>query len=687
GEVMAIGRSFEEVLQKALRMLAIGADGFTANRNGRFRVKEYLDEIKHPTTDRIFAIAEAMRRGVTPEKIHGLSKIDPWFLAKMANIVAFERKAKRARLTPALIREAKRLGFSDKQVGTIRGKDEMTIRKMRLKAGIRPSVKQIDTLAGEFPAQTNYLYMTYHGDEHDLAPGKKSVVVLGSGPYSIGSSVEFDWSSVQALSTLRAAKRETVMVNCNPETVSTDYDMSDRLYFDELSFERVLDIIEFEKPGGVVVSTGGQVPNNLALPLHKHGVKILGTSPVDIDRAENRHSFSGLMDRLGIDQPPWEELTTAAAAERAAEKFGYPVLIRPSYILSGSAMNVVADPAALKKYLARAVMVSPEHPIVISKFIENAREIEIDGVATRGELTIYAITEHVENAGTHSGDATIVIPPQRTYFETIRRAKEITKAAAKELKITGPFNIQFLAKENRLQVIELNLRASRSFPFVSKATGHNFIRIALEAMLGKRTKTKYRTLDLDMVAVKSPQFSYGRIKDADPLLSVEMASTGEVASFGDSYDEALLKSMLSAGFRLPSKHILVSLGGEENKTKLLPSIRALHGLGFRFFATKNTAIFLKENGINATVVHKVSEGGEPNAASVIEKGEVGLILNITARRAVRSAKDGRAATDGYAIRRKAVDFGIPLITNRQLAEAFVNAFTAHKNGFLKADRK
>jgi len=683
GEVMAIGRSFEEVLQKAIRMLSIGADGFAANKNGKFKIADYLKEIKEPTTDRAFAIAEALRRGVTIEKIHALSGIDLWFLSKMRNIIQMEKKLKRSRLAPALIHEAKRLGYSDKQIGFLVGKEEMFVRELRIRSGILPSVKRIDTLAGEFPAQTNYLYMTYHGDEHDIAPGKKNVIVLGSGPYSIGSSVEFDWSSVQVLSTLRDEKRETVMINCNPETVSTDYDMSDRLYFEELSFERVLDIIRFEKPSGVVVSTGGQIPNNLALTLHQNRVPILGTSPVNIDRAENRHSFSQLLDRLGIDQPPWAELTTAVAAARTAEKFGYPVLIRPSYILSGSAMSVATDPVSLAKYLERAVTVSPEHPIVISKFIENAREIEIDGVAAKGDLVVYAITEHVENAGTHSGDATVVLPPQRTYLETIRRAREVTKAIAKELKITGPFNIQFLAKDNHLQVIELNLRASRSFPFVSKVTGYNFIKIATEAMLGKKVKGKYRTLDLDMVAVKSPQFSYGRIKDADPLLSVEMASTGEVASFGDSYDEALLKSMLSAGFRLPSKNILVSLGGEENKTKLLPSVRALHGLGFRVYATKNTASFLNENGIAATAVHKVSEGGEPNVITLIEDGHIGLILNITGRRIAREGKIVRETTDGYAIRRRAIDFNIPLITNRQLAEAFVNAFSVYKNGFLK----
>ncbi|HEY4473563.1 MAG TPA: carbamoyl-phosphate synthase (glutamine-hydrolyzing) large subunit, partial [Candidatus Paceibacterota bacterium] len=560
GEVMAIGRSFEEVLQKAIRMLGVGAVGFTPLDSKKHLIgqslhHDYMDEIKNPTTHRVFAIAEALHAGVSVEKIHQLSHIDPWFLSKMKNIVVFESKMSRRRLDMKLLRQAKKLGFSDRQIGVITHLSEMNVRKMRLEKGVTPVVKQIDTLAGEFPATTNYLYLTYHGTEHDVLPSwktptrqvgaptspishrrasGKSIAVLGSGSYSIGSSVEFDWSSVEALKTLKAEGRGTIMVNYNPETVSTDYDMSDRLYFEELSLERVLDIVQFEKPDGVVVSTGGQIPNNLALSLSKNGVKVLGTHSEDINRAEDRHIFSALLDTLRIDQPEWVEVSKVSAAAAAAEKMGYPVLVRPSYVLSGSAMAIAPDEIFLKKFLERAIAISAEHPLVLSKFIENAREIEIDGVAMRGELALYAITEHVENAGTHSGDATVVLPPQRTYLETVRRARDITKRIVRALKITGPFNIQFLAKDNKLMVIEVNVRASRSFPFVSKVTGYNFIEIATKALLGKDVRGKYRTLDLDYVAVKSPQFSYSRIKGADPLLYVEMASTGEVASFGET---------------------------------------------------------------------------------------------------------------------------------------------------------
>jgi len=678
GEVMAIGRSFEEVLQKALRMVNIGADGFTAQRGRTFEIEDYLEQIKDPTTRRIFALAEALRRNVSVEKIHKLSNIDPWFLEKMKNIVTIEKSLKRNTLTRERLLEAKRAGFSDRQIATLKGTTQTKMRALRKKMRVLPVAKQIDTLAGEFPAKTNYLYLTYHGDRHDIAPGKaKSALVLGSGPYSIGSSVEFDWSGVQALATLEDNGFETVMINSNPETVSTDYDMSDKLYFDELSLERVLDIVEFEKPRGVVVSTGGQIPNNLALPLKRAGVNVLGTDPDDIDRAEDRHVFSKLLDTLHVDQPEWAELTTVRAAAKAAEKIGYPVLVRPSYVLSGAAMSVATDTASLLKFLKRAVDVSPDHPIVISKFIENAREIEIDGVAQKGRLLIYAITEHVENAGTHSGDATLVLPPQRTYLETVRRAKEITKAILKELKITGPFNIQFIAKENRLQVIECNVRASRSFPFVSKVTGHNFIRLAVRAMLGERITERYRTLELDHVAVKSPQFSFTRIKGADPRSSVEMASTGEVACFGDSYAEALLKSMLAAGFRLPKKNVLVSLGKEENKLKLLPSMQTLRDMGFKIFATEHTADFLETNDISCTKVWKISSKREPNVHSLIENAKVDLIINIPTRAFEREN------TDGFLIRRKATDMNIPLITNRQLAESFIVALQEQKGNGLK----
>ena len=685
GEVMAIGRSFEEVLQKALRMTNNPVDqkyltGPVRSHasNGAGRAPDLLDEIKHPTTNRIHAIFGALRKGVSVKKIHQLSNIDPWFLEKINNTVKMERIIKRGVRTQSAMRAVKKAGFSDKQIATLTHSDESKVRAARKRMKVLPSIKQIDTLAGEFPAKTNYLYLTYHGDERDVAPSKKSAIVLGSGPYAIGSSVEFDWSCVQALHTLKKAGHETIMINYNPETVSTDYDESDRLYFDELSLERVLDIVEFERPKGVVVSTGGQIPNNLAMPLHKNGVRVLGTSPLDIDRAENRHVFSALLDKIGVDQPEWAELSTTAAAVTMAERVGYPVLVRPSYVLSGAAMSVAYDKAALIKYLKRASDVSSDHPVVISKFIDNAREIEVDGVAKKGKLVIYAISEHVENAGTHSGDATVVLPPQRTYLETIRRAKEITKKIIKELKITGPFNVQFIAKDNRLQVIECNVRASRSFPFVSKVTGHSFIDIATRALLGKDVSGHYRTVELDYVAVKSPQFSYGRIKGADPTSRVEMASTGEVACFGDSYSEALLKSMLSAGFRLPKKNVLVSIGGDESKVKLLPSLQTLSRMGFKLFATESTADFLATHDVACEKVYKISTGKNPNVSELLTNGKLDLIINIPTK-----PYQGES-TDGFIIRRKAIDMNIPLITNRQLAEAFIAALEEQKGNGLKA---
>lgn len=679
GEVMAIGRSFEEVLQKAIRMLSIGADGFTANKNGNFKVAQYLDEIKNPTTRRIFAIAQALRSGISPKKISSISGIDPWFLQKMENIVRYAKFLPRSDLGRKTILDAKKLGFSDIQIATLTKSTEDKVRKERKRLEILPVIKQIDTLAGEFPAKTNYLYLTYNGTENDVTRGKKSVIVLGSGPYCIGSSVEFDWSCVQALKTLSKNEYETVMINSNPETVSTDYDMSNRLYFEELSLERVLDIYEFEKSRGVVISTGGQIPNNLALPLHNNGVRILGTSPKNIDRAEDRHAFSKLLDRLDIDQPAWVELTTHKAVAREALKIGYPVLVRPSYVLSGSAMKVAYDEVSLSKFLKRATDISDEHPVVISKFIENAREIEIDGVASQGKLVIYAITEHVENAGTHSGDATVVLPAQRTYMETIRRAKQITKSIVKELKITGPFNIQFLAKDNHLQVIECNVRSSRSFPFVSKVTGYNFIDIATKAMLGKDVSGDYRTLELDFVAVKSPQFSYARIKGADPVSNVEMASTGEVVCFGDSFPEALIKAMMASGFRLPRKNILVSLSKEENRVKLLPALRELAKMKFKLFATEDTADFMNENSVACDKVYKISTKKEPGVLALIEKGNLDLIINIPTRVSDQESKDG------YIIRRMAVDLNIPLITNRQLADSFIMSLAEMKPHSLKSN--
>ncbi len=671
GEVMAIGRSFEEVLQKALRMLNIGADGLSTPQSITFKNKSaVLDEIKNPTTRRVFAVADALRAGETPERIHSLSKIDMWFLSKMKHIIDTEKKIARSKLSREDMLRAKKNGFSDKRIATLTKKKEDDVRVLRKKLGVVPVIKQIDTLAGEFPAQTNYLYLTYHGTENDIAPGARQAIVLGGGPYCIGSSVEFDWSCVQALKTLKKQGLNTIMINSNPETVSTDYDMSDRLYFDELSLERVLDIVEYEHPEGVVISTGGQIPNNLALKLHKRSVPIFGTNPEDIDRAEDRHIFSKLLDTLEIHQPGWVELTSLAQAKKAAKSLGYPVLVRPSYVLSGAAMSVAYDEQSLVRFLKRAVDVSSDHPVVISKFIENAREIEIDGVANGGDLVVYAITEHVENAGTHSGDATVVLPPQRTYLETIRRAKHITKDVVRALNITGPFNIQFLAKDNHLMVIECNVRASRSFPFVSKVTGYNFIDIAIRAMLGEDVEDDYRTVELDTVAVKSPQFSYNRIKGADPIHYVEMASTGEVACFGDSYYEALIKSMMAAGFRLPKKNILLSLGKEENKVKLLPSIRTLSEMGFNIIATEHTADFLKEHGVKCKRVYKLHSKKHPNVDDFWDT--LDLIINIPARALERDARDG------FIIRRKAVDMNIPLITNRQLAEAFVTAlFEVH----------
>ena len=681
GEVMAIGRSFEEVLQKAIRMLNTPLD----KKYLTGQVGAYLDEIEHPTSNRVFAIFGALRLGVSVEKIHKLSKIDLWFLHKMRNIITLEKELRRKPLSGPLMRRAKEAGFSDAQLAIIKKTTESAIRTLRKRLKVLPVVKQIDTLAGEFPAETNYLYLTYHGTENDVVrgpdakvgAGKKQIAVLGSGPYAIGSSVEFDWSGVQALQTLKREGYGTIMMNYNPETVSTDYDASDRLYFEELSLERVLDITDFEKPQGVIVSTGGQIPNNLALKLRKNAVRILGTSPENINRAEDRHVFSKLLDGLDIDQPAWAELTTLSAAVQTAEKLGYPVLVRPSYVLSGAAMSVALDKHSLVKFLKRAVDISSDHPVVISKFIENAREIEIDGVAKKGTLVVYAITEHVENAGTHSGDATVVLPPQRTYIETIRRAKHIAKAIIKELNITGPFNIQFLAKDNRLQVIECNLRASRSFPFVSKVTGYNFIDIATRAMLGRDVAANYRTLELDLVAVKSPQFSYGRIKGADPISYVEMASTGEVACFGDTYSEALLKSMLAAGFRLPKKNVLVSLGKEENKVKLLPGIQILAEMGFKIFATEQTAEFLTEKGVRCEKVYKISTAKHPNVSDLLAKGKLDLIINIPTH------PFQRESTDGFTIRRKAIDMNIPLITNRQLADGFITALAEQKGNGLK----
>ena len=671
GEVMAIARSFEEALQKAIRMLDIGMPGLACSK---LEFNDLEKEIKEPTDKRMFAIAEAIRRGYSIDKLHELSKIDPWFLHKIKNIIELEHKLSRYKLEdlpPQLLREAKQKGYSDAQIAMLTGSTELDVRKRRKALGIVPSVKQIDTLAGEYPAETNYLYLTYNGCGDDIDfNDKNQVIVLGSGPYRIGSSVEFDWCCVNSVVTLRKMNYKAIMINCNPETVSTDYDICDKLYFEELTFERVLDIYEKEHPIGVIVSMGGQIPNNLALPLYNAGVRVLGTSPVDIDRAEDRHKFSQLLDELGIDQPEWKELTSISEAAQFADKVGYPVLIRPSYVLSGAAMSIALSEDELKEYLKKASEVSKEHPVVISKFITRAKEIEIDAVARNGELYCYAISEHVENAGVHSGDATMVLPPQRTYLETMRRIKIITRKIAKALNISGPFNIQFIAKDNDVKVIECNLRASRSFPFVSKVLKLNFIELATRIIMGKSVpKIDRSSFDLDYVGVKAPQFSFRRLKGSDPILGVEMTSTGEVACLGDDFNEAFLKSLLSVGFKLPKKAILLSTGPIDSKAELLESTRILKKMGFKLYATRGTADFLKANGIEAVPLYWPLENKEPNTVSYIADGKIDLVINIP-----KNIEKEELDND-YLIRRAAVDFGVPLITNVQLAKRFIEAIS------------
>ncbi|MEK7524674.1 MAG: carbamoyl-phosphate synthase (glutamine-hydrolyzing) large subunit [Patescibacteria group bacterium] len=674
GEIMAIGRSFEEVLQKGLRMLQIGLQGFTANKKIKLESGDLAKDIAVPTPKRILAIAEALKKGWSTEKIQKLSGIDRWFLDKMKNIITLEKRLKGDRCTTEDLREAKKSGFSDKQIGNITSRTEMEIRALRRKLNIAPSIKQIDTLAAEHPAATNYLYLTYHGQQSDIKVDRrtKKVMVLGSGAYAIGTSVEFDWCSVTAIQTLKKEGYETIMVNYNPETVSTDYDTCDKLYFDELSLERVLDIYETEKPIGVIISTGGQVPNNLALKLHEAGVKILGTTPQNIDRAEDRHKFSALLDKLGIDQPAWRELTSLSKTKEFAKEVGYPLLVRPSYVLSGAAMSVAHNDVDLEVFLGKATDISPEAPVVVSKFEQGAKEIEIDAVAHHGKLVIYAISEHIENAGVHSGDATLVLPPQKLYFETIQRIKDIAAKIASELDISGPFNMQFLAKNNAVKVIECNLRASRSFPFASKVTGHNFIEIATCAMMNsprmeKFKQEKFHTLDLDHVGVKAPQFSFSRLKGADPVLGVEMASTGEVACFGENISEALLKAMISVGFTLPKKNICLTIGSIEDKAAFLPSARKLVKLGFELFATEGTSKFLQENSVPVKTLHKARSGKKPNIIDALMNKKLDLVIDIPKTYAHEEI------TDGYLIRRRAVDSNIPLITNIQIGRALVDA--------------
>ncbi len=669
GEVMAIARTYEEALQKAIRMLDVGMEGLVCNN---LKFNDLDKELKEPTDKRMFAIAEAIERGYSIDKIYKLTRVNPWFLYKLKNIVEIKKKLRchRLRNLPStLLKEAKKKGFSDLQIALLIKGTPAEVRKKRKQLGIIPYVKQIDTLAAEYPAKTNYLYLTYNGCRDDLDfKEKNQVVVLGGGAYRIGSSVEFDWCCVNSVATLRNLKYRTIMINCNPETVSTDYDICDKLYFDEITFERVMDICEKENPLGIIVSMGGQISNNLALLLYNAGISIHGTSPLNIDRAEDRHKFSQLLDKLEVDQPEWNELASLQEAEEFADKVGYPILVRPSYVLSGAAMSIALSKDELRKYLKKASEVGKEHPVVISNFITGAKEIEIDAVAKKGDLVCYAISEHVENAGVHSGDATIVLPPQRTYLETMRRIKIIAKKIAKSLKITGPFNIQFIAKDNDVKVIECNLRASRSFPFVSKVFKINFVDLATKIIMGKRVPTIDRSsFDLDYVGVKAPQFSFARLKGSDPILGVEMASTGEVACLGDDFNEAFLKSLISVGFSFPRKTILLSTGPIDSKTELLKSTKILEELGFKFYATKGTADFMKANGIKADVLYWPLEDKEPNTLSYIADGKIDLVINIP-----KNIEKEELDND-YLIRRKSVDFGVPLITNLQFAKRFVEA--------------
>ena len=682
GEVMAIGRTFEEAIQKGLRMIGQGMHGFCENKE---LVIDDIDvALREPTDRRIFVLSKALRQGYTVDSIHELTKIDKWFLYRLKGIIdtseALAKYDTVEKVPDELLLKAKKQGFSDFQVArAIMGMSEddmeaasMAIRKNRLSRGIRPYVKQIDTLAAEFPAKTNYLYLTYHGIEDDVhyEAHDRSVIVLGSGAYRIGSSVEFDWCGVNALHTIRRAGYSSVMINYNPETVSTDYDMSDRLYFDELTFERVLDIIELEQPHGVIVSTGGQIPNNLAVRLDAAGVPILGTSAQSIDNAEDRHKFSATMDGIGVDQPAWRELTSLEDIEEFVEEVGYPVLVRPSYVLSGAAMNVCSNQGELVRFLKLAANVSQKHPVVVSQFIEHAKEIEMDAVADKGEIIAYAISEHIEFAGVHSGDATIQFPAQKLYVETVRRIKRISRQIAEALSISGPFNIQFLARDNDIKVIECNLRASRSFPFVSKVLNINFIELATRIMLGLPYERPNKSaFDLDYVGIKASQFSFNRLQQADPVLGVDMTSTGEVGCLGDDTDEAVLKAMLSVGYTIPKRSILISSGGYRQKVDLLEPCRLLAERGYKLYATDGTHKFLQDNGIPSIHVFWPDEEGNPQALKMLHEREIDMVVNIN-----KNLSQGEL-TNGYRLRRTAIDLNIPLITNARLAAAFINAFT------------
>ncbi len=682
GEVMAIGRTFEEAIQKGLRMIGQGMHGFVENKE--LVIPDIDKALNEPTDRRIFVISKAFRAGYTIDQIHDLTKIDKWFLQKLYNIIqtagALESFSKITDIPDDLFRLAKVQGFSDFQIARAIFKDKMEdgerailqVRQDRKYRGILPVVKQIDTLAAEYPALTNYLYLTYSGTENDVqyVGDKHSIVVLGSGAYRIGSSVEFDWCGVQALNTIRKEGWRSVMINYNPETVSTDYDMCDRLYFDELTFERVMDILELENPHGVIVSTGGQIPNNLAMRLDEQHVNILGTSAKSIDNAEDREKFSAMLDRIGVDQPRWKELSSMDDINTFVEEVGFPVLVRPSYVLSGAAMNVCSNQEELERFLQLAANVSRKHPVVVSQFIEHAKEVEMDAVADHGEIVMYAISEHIEFAGVHSGDATIQFPAQKLYVETVRRIKRISKQIAKELNISGPFNIQYLAKGNEIKVIECNLRASRSFPFVSKVLKINFIELATRIMLGLPVEKPHKNaFDLDYVGIKASQFSFNRLQKADPVLGVDMASTGEVGCLGDDLSEAVLTSMLSVGQRIPAKNILLSTGTPKQKVAMLDAAKMLARKGYSLFATGGTHRFLEENNIPSTLVYWPSEEGkQPQALTMLHEKKIDMVVNIP-----RDLSAGEL-DNGYKIRRAATDLNVPLITNARLASAFIEAF-------------
>ena len=680
GEVMAIGRTFEESIQKGLRMIGQGMHGFVENKE--LVIQDIDKALREPTDKRIFVISKALQKGYTVNQIHELTKIDKWFLEKLNNIIhtakEIETFSSLEALPLELLKTAKKQGFSDFQIARALFKDQgdidrhlLEVRKFRKEKGIVPVVKQIDTLAAEYPAQTNYLYLTYNGTANDVnyLGDHRSVVVLGSGAYRIGSSVEFDWCGVNALNTIRKEGWRSVMINYNPETVSTDYDMCDRLYFDELTFERVMDILELESPHGVIVSTGGQIPNNLALKLDAQGVNILGTSAKSIDNAEDRNKFSAMCDRLGIDQPRWRELTSMKDIHQFVDEVGFPVLVRPSYVLSGAAMNVCSNNDELERFLKLAANVSQKHPVVVSQFIEHAKEVEMDAVADKGEIIAYAISEHIEFAGVHSGDATIQFPPQKLYMETIRRVKRISKLIAKELQISGPFNIQFLAKGNAIKVIECNLRASRSFPFISKVLKINFIDLATQIMLGKKVEKPHKTLfDIDYVGIKASQFSFSRLQKADPVLGVDMVSTGEVGCLGNDTNDAILKSMLSVGYKIPQQSILLSTGTAKQKVDMLAAAELLHKNGYRLFATGGTHTMLAENNIPSIRVAWPGEEGYPQALNLLHEKKIDMVVNIP-----KNLTAGEL-DNGYKIRRAAIDLNIPLVTNSRLASAFITAF-------------